>query len=139
MLLSIDTDDILYTVLTASEELKAAISGGIYNTDRPEGSDREDITINTISVNGEFPQGGTSNVNIHVPDKPLKIKGQEQTKIDRETLRAITRLVVSVLEAAAVEGLTFWVSNVTTIAEPAIKQHYANLRITWNIQKKTNN
>ncbi len=139
MFLSLDTDDILYAILSASPELKAAISGGIYNTDRPEGSDTVDITINTISVNGEFPQGGTSNVNIHTPDKALKIKGQEQRKADRELLRATTRLVVSALEAAAVEGLTFWVSNETIIAEPAIKQHYTNLRITWNIQKKTNN
>ncbi len=139
MFLSLDTDDILYAILSASPELKAAISGGIYNTDRPEGSDKVDITINTISVNGEFPQGGTSNVNIHTTDKTLKIKGQEQRKVDRELLRATTRLVISVLEAAAVEGLTFWVSNEAIIAEPAIKQHYANLRITWNIQKKTNN
>lgn len=58
MLFSYDTDDILYTVLTASEGLRNAISGGIYNTDRPEGSAKEDITINTISINGEMPAGG---------------------------------------------------------------------------------
>lgn len=138
MLFSFDTDDILFTVLSASGELKAAISGGIYNTDRPDNSDKEDITINTISVNGEIPQGGTSNVNIHVSDKTLKIKSQEQRKIDRERLREITRLVVSVLEAARVEGLIFWVSNETTIAEYATRQHYTNLRITWNIHKTNN-
>jgi hypothetical protein len=138
MLLSYDTDDILFMVLSASGELKAAISGGIYNTDRPDNSAKEDITINTISVNGEMPQGGTSNVNIHVPDLTLKIKGQEQRKIDRERLRAITRLVISVLEAASVEGLIFWVSNETVLAEDAIGQHYTNLRITWNIHKTNN-
>lgn len=138
MLFSYDTDDILYTVLTASEGLRNAISGGIYNTDRPEGSAKEDITINTISINGETPQAGTSNINIHVPDLKLKINNQEQCKANRERLREITRLVVSVLEAANIEGLLFWVSNGTIIAEPAIKQHYANLRITWNIHKINN-
>lgn len=138
MLLSFDTNDILFAVLTASEELKSAISGGIYNTDRPDNSGKEDITINTISVNGNIPQGGTSNVNIHVPDLKLKIKGQEQRKIDRERLREITHLVIAALEAANVEGLLFWVSNETVIAEDAIQQHYANLRITWNIHKTNN-
>jgi hypothetical protein len=138
MLLSSDTNDILFTVLSASEELTAAISGGIYNTDRPENSDKEDITINTISVNGEMPQGGTSNINIHVRDLTLKIKGQEQRMIDRERLRIIFRLVISVLNAASVEGLIFWVSNETIIVEDAIKQHYTNLRITWNIHKTDN-
>ena len=85
-----------------------------------------------------MPQAGTSNVNIHVPDLKLKINNQEQCKANRERLREITRLVVSVLEAANIEGLLFWVSNGTIIAEPAIKQHYANLRITWNIHKINN-
>lgn len=138
MLFSYDTDDILFTVLTASEGLRNAISGGIYNTDRPEGSAKEDITINTISINGEMPQTGESNVNIHVPDLNLKINNQEQYKANRERLREITRLVVSVLEDASVEGLLFWVSSSTTIAEDAIKQHYTNLRITWNIHKTNN-
>lgn len=138
MLFSYDTDDILFTVLTASEGLRNAISGGIYNTDRPEGSAKEDITINTISVNGEMPQTGESNVNIHVPDLNLVINSQEQYKANRERLREITRLVVSVLEAASVEGLLFWVSSSTTIAEDSIKQHYTNLRITWNIHKTNN-
>ena len=139
MLLSFDTDDILYQVLAASDALKATLSGGIYNTDRPDNSDKEDIAINTIAVNGSMPQGGTSNVNIHVSDLCLTIKGQVQRKVNRERLREIVGLVMSVLEAASVEGLLFWVSNEVTIAEPAVNQHYTNLRIEWNIQKTKNN
>jgi hypothetical protein len=139
MITSFDTNDILFQVLNGSDELKAAISGGIYTTDRPDNSEKEDITVNTITVNGNMPQRGTSNVNIHVPDENLRIRGQEQRKINRERLREITNKVISILEAARVEGLLFWVANQIELKEPDINQHYTNLRIEWNICKNNNN
>ncbi|MCL1932766.1 MAG: hypothetical protein FWF53_02990 [Candidatus Azobacteroides sp.] len=139
MLLSFDTDDILFRILSESVELKSAVSGGIYTTDRPDNSEKEDITVNTITVTGDMPQSGTSNVNIHVPDLKTRINGQEQRKADRERLRQLTASVVSVLEAARVEGILFRIANQTTIREPEIAQHYTNLRIEWNICKINNN
>jgi hypothetical protein len=140
MITSFDTDDILFQVLSASQELKAAISGGIYSqNERPDNSEKEDITVNTVTVTRNFtPQTGTSNVNIYVPDCKLNINGQEQRKADRERLREITKLVISILEAANPEGLTFWISSQTAIKEPAAYQHYTNLRIGWNIQLSNN-
>jgi hypothetical protein len=136
MITSFDTDDILFQVLSGNAGLRAAISGGIYpETERPDNSEKEDITINTITVTRNFtPQSGTSNVNIYVPDLKLNIDGREQRKVNRERLRAITNLVISVLEAANPEGLAFWISGQTTLREPGIYQHYTNLRIDWNIQ-----
>jgi len=138
MLLSFDTTDILFQVLNGSDELKTALSGGIYTTDRPDNSEKEDITVNTITVTGDSPQRGTSNVNIHVPDLKPNIGGQEQRKENRERLHQLTTLVISILETARVEGLLFWVANQTTLPEPEIKQHYTNLRIEWNICKASN-
>ncbi|KAA6303129.1 MAG: hypothetical protein EZS26_000732 [Candidatus Ordinivivax streblomastigis] len=139
MITSFDTDDILFKVLSASAGLKAAISGGIYpETERPDNSEQEDITVNTITITRTYtPQTGTSNVNIYVPDLKLKIKGQEQRKENRERLREITNKVISILEAARVEGLAFWITNETVLNEPKIYQHYTNLRIDWNIQLQT--
>jgi hypothetical protein len=136
MITSFDTDDILFQVLSGNAELKAAISGGIYpETERPDNSEKEDITVNTITITRTYsPQSGTSNVNIYIPDTKLKIRGQEQKKINRERLREITNKVISILESARVEGLTFWITNQTVLAEPEIEQHYTNLRIDWNIQ-----
>jgi hypothetical protein len=134
MITGFDTDNILFRTLSASSELKAEISGGIYTeSERPDNSEKEDITVNTVTVTGNMPQRGTSNVNIHVPDLKLKIHGQEQRKINRERLQKITDMAVSILETARVEGLAFWISNETLIKEPAIYQHYTNLRIEWNI------
>jgi hypothetical protein len=136
MITSFDTDDILFQILSGNAGLKAAISGGIYpEAERPDNSEKEDITINTIAITRNFiPQTGTSNVNIYVPDLKLNINGQEQRKANRERLRNITNLVISVLEAANPEGLAFWISAQTTLKDPGIYQHYTNLRIDWNIK-----
>lgn len=135
-MLSFDTDDILFSVLNASDELKAAIKGGIYvQGERPNNSEKEDIVVNNIVLSHSFPQGGTSNVNIHVSDFKVKINKQEQRKADRERLRFLTDIVVKTLKAANIEGLTFWIENETVIKEPTISQHYTNLRINWNIHK----
>ena len=67
---SIETDDILFEILNASADLKAALSGGIFvQGERPDNSGKEDVVINNLFLNHEVPQTGTSNVNIHVPDK----------------------------------------------------------------------
>lgn len=136
-MLSFDTDDILFTVLDASEELKDAINGAIYvQGERPNNSEKEDIVINNIVLSHDYPQSGTSNINIHASDLKIKINKQEQRKADRERLRFITKLVIGILKAANVEGLTFWIENETVIKEPTNSQHYTNLRINWNIHKK---
>ena len=135
-MISFETDDILFEVLNASTELKNAINGGIYvQGERPDNSSKEDIVINNIAITHELPQSGNSNVNIHVEDLTLKINGQEQRKAKRERLRTLTSLTIAALKAARIEGLTFWITNETVIKEPAINQHYNNLRISWNIQK----
>jgi hypothetical protein len=135
MITSFDTNDILFQTLNASVELKAMITGKIYTGKRPLSSTKEDICINTITVTRTYtPQSGTSNVNIYVPDKPVNHNGQEQKDINDARLREITDRVISLLEAARVNGLSFWIASQTALAEPEVEQHYANLRIDWNIQ-----
>src|ERR1035437_9722207 len=114
-----DTDDILYGVLKASTSLVAALTGSIYTMgERPDGSEKEDVVVNTITLTQEtLPQLGTSNVNIHVPDMDVKISGKLQKKANRARLRALTTLVLSVLTSAKILGLSYRVTTQTTIAE----------------------
>lgn len=132
---SIDTDDILYKIITEGMKAgKIKISGIVCpQGERPDNSETEDIVINTITVTHDKPQSGTSNVNIYVSDKKVKIRGREQRKADRERLREIGDAVVAYLEAQNVADLEFWIESDTVIKEQQVYQHYRNLRIGWNI------
>lgn len=132
---SIDTDDILYKLIQAAVASgKVKISGGVFvQGERPDDSEAEDIVINTITVTHEKPQTGTSNVNIYASDKKVKIRGKEQRKADRERLRTIGDALVAYLDAQNVDDLEYWIESDITIKEIEVKQHYRNLRISWNI------
>lgn len=132
---SIDTDDILYKIITEGVKAgKIKISGIVCHQDeRPDNSETEDIVINTITVTHDKPQSGTSNVNIYVSAKKVKIRGREQRKADRERLREIGDAVVGYLEAQNVADLEFWIESDTVVKEQQVYQHYRNLRIGWNI------
>lgn len=132
---SIDTDDILYKIIAeAVTSGKVKISGGVFvQGERPDDSEAEDIVINTITVTDEKPQTGTSNVNIFAPDKKVKIRGREQRKANRERLRIIGNALKEHLKAQNVADLEYWIESDTTIKEIEVKQHYRNLRISWNI------
>ena len=130
----IDTEDLLFRLISQAVSTGAVrINGGVYVEERPDGSHAEDIVVNTIAMTREKPQSGTSNVNIYVADKKLRIGGREQRKADRERLRAIGGAVAAYLEAQNVADLEYWIESDTIIAEPGVNQHYRNFRIAWNI------
>ena len=132
---SIDTDDILYQLITqAVNEGVIAISGVVCpQGERPDDSKAEDIVINTITVTHEKPQTGTSNVNIYAADKKVRINGKEQYKANRERLREIGNALTDFLDAQNVADLEFEIEQDVTIKEIEVRQHYRNLRISWNI------
>lgn len=130
-----DTDSILYGILSKSP-VKNAISGSIYvGDDRPDDSEDEDIVVNSIDLTQDYlPQIGTSNVNIYVKDTPKKIKGKQQMKANRTRLKALSEKTMNALRGAIVPGLKFTIENQAILAESSIKQHFVNIRISWNIQ-----
>lgn len=132
---TIDTDDMLYKLLRrAVDEKKIGINGVVcQGTDRPADSQTEDIVINTIVLTHDKPQDGTSNVNIYVPDRRVKIRGQQQTKANWARLKEIGDAVVSFIEAQNLPDFEMWIESDTTLQEPTPGQHYRNIRIKWNI------
>jgi len=134
---SFDINTIVYRILNV-QTVKDAISGDIYKgDDRPDDSTDEDIVINTISLTQDFlPQIATSNVNVYVADKPKTIKGKSMLKADSVRLKAITGVVLSVLRAAKVPGLLFKVEAQSELSETNVKQHFVNIRLSWNIQSE---
>jgi hypothetical protein len=134
MITSFDLNTILYRILNVSS-INDIITGGVYIDERPEDSDNEDITINTLPVSIETcPQTATSNVNIHVPNKNGKIKGKVQKIKDNPRLKKITSLVLKELQSASLVGMKIIPVMMSTVEESSICQHYTNIRIDWNIQ-----
>lgn len=132
-----DTDAILYKIL-AQSDIKNQINGGIYyEGDRPTDSTSEDITINSISLSQDFlPQIGVSNVNIYVSDKKISIKGKERFVADRQRLKTITQKVTDILRSARVDNLLFTLQSQEVTPEINVKQHFTNIRLSWNIQEE---
>lgn len=129
-----DTDSIIFGILKASSQLASAISGGIYVGQRPDNSEKEDIVVNTINLTQEYePQIGSSNVNIHVPDKLQTIGGVPMKIEDRARLKLLSGYVLEALRSSKVAGLKIIVTNQNTIREADIYQHFVNIRIDWNI------
>lgn len=127
-----DTDGILFALLDG----KTSIKGGCYTgDDRPENSTDEDIVVNTIDLAQDcLPQIGTSNINIYTADTSKKINGQMQLSANRTRLKALANEVLAIVRKANLDGLTITPGNMTIMYEPNTKQHFANIRIDWNIQ-----
>lgn len=130
-----ETDGIIFSLLKQSD-VNTTINGGIYVGDgRPEGSMKEDIVINSITLAQDYlPQYGSSNVNIYVPDKSIRIDDKEQLQADRRRLKELSDIVIAALRKANIEGLKIIITAQTVLEESQIKQHFVNIRIDWNIQ-----
>lgn len=130
-----DTDAILFSLLQNSP-VKNAINGGIYvGDDRPNDSDKEDIVVNSIDLTQDYlPQIGTSNVNIFVPDKNVKIAEKQQLQAKRTRLKELSAMAMKTLRGANITGLKLILGSQTVLEEPSVKQHFVNIRIDWNIQ-----
>ncbi len=133
---SFELEQILYRTLNVSV-IKNAISGGIYLGDtRPADSENEDITIDTITVSTDTcPQTATSNINVHVPDTDATMSNGKMTKIaNRIRLKALTDKVMTQLRNASLTGIKIVPTMMSIMDESSINQHYANVRVDWNIQ-----
>jgi len=135
---SFDLNAILFKCLNTNSAFKSALSGGVYSSERPDNSEKEDAVVNTITVTREYsPQRGRSNVNIFVPDLRVSIEGVEQRKPNEARLKALSDLAISAIETERKEGISLYIANMGVINEPEIDQHFVNLRIDWIIYTKS--
>ncbi len=131
---AIQTDSVIYKILTDAAEL-LNITGGIYTAgERPDGSDKEDIVINNISFEHTTPKRGITNVNIHVPDLLVVIDGLQQYKTNRERLKQLGDIVAGVIDSAVIKGININIDSSQLFADTN-HEHYLNLRCSWLIAK----
>lgn len=131
-----DTNETIYKALKASTLLTSELKGDIYVMQRPDNSEVEDIVVNTIALTQEyFPQIGTSNINIHVPDQTVTISDKQQKMPDNMRLKLLAGLVLNAIRGTRLETAKMVVENQTTIKEPDNNTHFVNIRINWIIHE----
>ena len=70
----------------------------------------------------------------YAKDTSKKIKGKVQVSANRTRLKALANEVMAIVRNANITGLKAIVGNMVIMNEPTTKQHFANIRIDWNIQ-----
>ena len=130
-----DANAIMVELLN-NAKVNETFSGEIYvDGSRPLNSKHEDIVVNVVALQADaLPQAATSNINIYVPDKVVKIDGKNQPVADIARLKEITDTILDVLRSTTIPGLSITPISQTILEESTLKQHYSNIRINWNIQ-----
>lgn len=126
------------TLITASQaakeifnilkESEITISGNIYIDSRPLNSEKEDIVVRTLAMNGGQRQAGVVNVNIHVPN--LHLIG-DNTQPDRKRLNTIGNACLNALDDVWGRNYNFHLQNAGTI-EGDGKDWFLNIRVRFH-------
>lgn len=130
-----DANMIMVELLNKAK-VNEAISGDIYvDGSRPLNSKHEDIVVNVVALQADsLPQSASSNINIYVPDKVIKIGVKNQQVANIIRLKEITDIIMGVIRSTIVPGLSITPVSQTIMEESTLKQHFSNIRLSWNIQ-----
>lgn len=110
--------------------LSTSITGGVYKHRRPINSVTEDVVINSLGINNEKLQRGVLNVNIHVPNKILRIGGIQTTdQPDHTRLLALTTIAKDELNDIWVDDYGFDVQQDNPIEDEG--ETFTNIRLEF--------
>lgn len=115
--------------LISQSPVKAIVSGSIYKDKRPTGSTKEDIVINSISMDNEFLQDGVFNVNFYVPMLSVSIGGTTQYMPNNNRMAEISRVASQVLDNVFKPEYNLTIVNHNTFEVEAENAIYINFRI----------
>ena len=124
-----DVESILYEHIKGSA-LDLACNGGIWPGDRADGSELEDIVINSIAITSGTIQYAVANVNIYVKDVAVPGSSNHNIK-DSGRIKVLSDLAVTLLEEIRGDYYDFWFESQGVFQESAIGQHYINFRIDF--------
>lgn len=110
--------------------VRNVISGEIYKDYRPAGSVKEDIVINSITINNTFFQTGVFNVNCYVPYLKMKINSIDQNVQNETRLIAINNAVKPLLENRYTNRCNIDIEFSTVVTDE--KDCYISYRIKLN-------
>lgn len=129
---SLDLVNIVYQILKGNTALTTALTGSVYKV-RPAGSTKEDIVINSIGVDNMPMQYGVVNVNIHVPNKTVKLGSIQDSVPDTARFKTLTDMVIALVDDVWAEDYNMGVQRQSLIKEQGVNEHYSNVRIEFNL------
>ncbi len=118
----------IFELLTQSN-IRTVISGNIYKDKRPSGSTKEDIVINSISMDNSFLQDGVFNVNCYVPMVSVSLNNTTQYMPNNNRMMELSRVIYPVFENIFKPQFNLTVVNHNTFEEETEKANYINFRI----------
>jgi hypothetical protein len=118
----------IFELLTQSN-IRTIITGNIYKDKRPSGSIKEDIVINSVSMDNSFLQDGVFNVNCYVPMVSVSLNGTTQFMPNNSRMLEISNAVYPVFENIFKPTFNLTVVNHNTFEEETEKANYINFRI----------
>lgn len=109
--------------------IKTTINGLLYKDKRPAGSTKEDIVINSVSMENSFLQDGVFNVNCYVPMISVNVNSITQFLPNTAREEIITQAVYPLLEDVFKPQFNLTVVNHSTFELAEEKATYVNFRI----------
>ena len=129
MITTAEIVDMICEYLSGSA-LKKAITGDIYPLKKPDDSKLEDVVVCTIDLSNESVQRSTINVNIYVPEIPVRINNKNQKQPNRSRMRELQRITLPLLKEVYLCGnCSVWFTNCTDIKEPDLDVWKVNIRL----------
>lgn len=96
---------------------------------KPTGATSEYVVVNSLPVSLGQIQKGVVNINIHVKDT---VDGANSYP-NHERLDALTKLVIPAFDRVRFNGISCEVETIHIEEEEALKEHYQNIRVKFNV------
>lgn len=125
---TLDALTLLYSLLKVTS-VNNEISGAIYKDERPSGSIKEDVVINTITSSPGDITNVSCNVNIYCNDINGKINGQIQNLPDYNRLDKLADLIIPLLDNISGDNYLIYIESQASLADKENHQHYLNIRV----------
>lgn len=104
--------------------LPSMINGSVYKNIRPANSQKEDIVVNSITLEGSesLIQRGVGNINIHLPNLPNGLT-------DDLKFQQLSEVAKPILESFNAQSYNFWLDASGLVRDTSDGTWYLNFRI----------
>lgn len=130
--------NILFDFIKESDLLTGLkkVSGNLFRLQRPINSAKEDVVINSLTMDRDDVQNGVLNVNIYVPNKSITVGGiTDKTQPNTTRLEELSNISNTVLgngnEVWSEDGSISFNIQQDVIFADENNQHYINFRIEF--------